>query len=155
MQDIFNYIQEHLNDSIAELTELRKLPSVSAQGSAIRETAGFVVEKLRALGFETQVLEKAGEGGQPVVYADASGESPRTLLFYDHYDVQPPEPLELWTSPPFQPTLRDGKLYGRGVSDNKGNIAARVAAIKAWREVRGELPCSLKFCIEGDEGIGP
>src|SRR5947208_5080547 len=161
MQDIFKYIEDHLNDSIGELTQLCKLPSVSAQGTAIRETADWVVARLNALGFETKVLPKPGQGGQPVVYAEAPGREggassapTRTLLFYDHYDVQPPEPLELWTSPPFQPTLRDGKLYGRGVSDNKGNIAARVLAIKAWREVRGELPCSLKFCIEGDEEIG-
>jgi len=156
MQDIFKYIDEHLNDSIASLTELCKLPAVSAQKQAIGETAEHVVGMLRPLGFETQILPKTGgpDTAQPVVFAELRGKSPKTLLFYDHYDVQPPEPLELWTSPPFQPTLRDGKLYGRGVSDNKGNIAARVAAIKAWREVRGELPCSLKFCIEGDEEIG-
>ena len=156
MQDIFKYIDDHLNESIAALTELCKLPTVSAQKQAIGETAEHVVGMLRALGFETQVLPKEGGGptAQPVVFAELRGTSPKTLLFYGHYDVQPPEPLELWTSPPFQPTLRDGKLYGRGVSDNKGNIAARVAAIKAWRDVRGELPCSLKFCIEGDEEIG-
>ncbi|HEV8573531.1 MAG TPA: M20/M25/M40 family metallo-hydrolase, partial [Dehalococcoidia bacterium] len=173
MRDIFKYIDDHLNDSIASLVELCKLPTVSAQKQAISETAEHVVGMLRPLGFETQVLPKEGGGpsAQPVVFASLTpGPSPdarergesgarergalKTLLFYDHYDVQPPEPLELWTSPPFQPTLRDGKLYGRGVSDNKGNIAARVAAIKAWREVRGELPCSLKFCIEGDEEIG-
>jgi acetylornithine deacetylase/succinyl-diaminopimelate desuccinylase-like protein len=156
MQDLFKHIDDHLNASIAALVELCKLPTVSAQKQAITETAEHVVGMLRPLGFETQILPK--EGGpptaQPVVFAELRGKSPKTLLFYDHYDVQPPEPLELWTSPPFQPTLRDGKLYGRGVSDNKGNIAARVAAIKAWREVRGELPCSLKFCIEGDEEIG-
>src|SRR3989475_2669793 len=156
MQNVFKYIDDHLNESIASLTELCKLPTVSAQKQAIAETAEHVVGMLRALGFETQVLPKTGgpPSAQPVVFAEARGKSPKTLLFYDHYDVQPPEPLELWTSPPFQPTLRDGKLYGRGVSDNKGNIAARVLAIKAWREVRGELPCSLKFCIEGDEEIG-
>jgi acetylornithine deacetylase/succinyl-diaminopimelate desuccinylase-like protein len=156
MQDVFKYIDEHLNDSIASLTELCKLPTVSAQKQAIEETAEHVVALLRPLGFETQIIPKTGgpDTAQPVVFAEARGKSPKTLLFYDHYDVQPPEPLELWTSPPFQPTLRDGKLYGRGVSDNKGNIAARVAAIKAWREVRGDLPCSLKFCIEGDEEIG-
>jgi len=156
MQSIFKYIDDHLNESIASLTELCKLPTVSAQKQAIAETAEHVVGMLRALGFETQVLPKTGgpPSAQPVVFAEARGKSPKTLLFYDHYDVQPPEPLELWTSPPFQPTLRDGKLYGRGVSDNKGNIAARVAAIKAWRNVRGELPCSIKFCIEGDEEIG-
>src|SRR3990170_3252459 len=156
MQDIFKYIDVHLNESVAELTELCKLPSVSAQKQAIPETAEHVVGMLRPLGFETRVLPKTGGGptAQPVVFAELRGKSPKTLLFYDHYDVQPPEPLELWTSPPFQPTLRDGKLYGRGVSDNKGNIAARLAAIRAWREVRGELPCRLKFCIEGDEEIG-
>jgi acetylornithine deacetylase/succinyl-diaminopimelate desuccinylase-like protein len=156
MQDIFKYIDAHLNESIASLTELCKLPTVSAQKQAIAETAEHVVGMLRPLGFETQVLPKTGgpPSAQPVVFAELRGKSPRTLLFYDHYDVQPPEPLDLWTSPPFQPTLRNGKLYGRGVSDNKGNIAARVAAIQAWREVRGELPCSLKFCIEGDEEIG-
>ena len=153
MQDIFKYIEDHLNDSIAELTALCKLPTVSAQNSAIQETADHVVGLLRSLGFKTQVLPKP-PGGNPVVYAEAEGKSAKTLLFYDHYDVQPAEPLELWSTPPFQPTLREGKLYGRGVSDNKGNIAARLAAIRAWREVRGELPCRIKFCIEGDEEIG-
>ena len=95
-----------------------------------------------------------GPPAQPVVYAEAKGTSPKTLLFYDHYDVQPEEPLDLWKTPPFEPVKKDGKLYGRGVSDNKGNIAARFAAIRAWRDVRGELPCGVKFCIEGDEEIG-
>ena len=153
MQDIFRYIDDHLNESITGLTELCKLPSVSAQNSAIEETAEHVSGLLRDLGFEARVLPKAA-GGYPVVYAEQPGRSTRTLLFYDHYDVQPPEPLELWSSPPFQPTLREGKLYGRGVSDNKGNIAARLAALRAWKEVRGELPCAVKFCIEGDEEIG-
>ncbi len=161
MQEIFRYIDDHLNDSLAELTELCKLPSVSAQKSAIEETAEHVSGLLRGLGFEARVLPKpvlspveGPPGGQPVVYAEQPGRSNRTLLFYDHYDVQPPEPLELWSSPPFQPTLRDGKLYGRGVSDNKGNIVERLAALRAWKEVRGELPCAVKFCIEGDEEIG-
>ncbi len=156
MQDIFRYIDEHLNESIAQLTELCKLPTVSAQAQAIQETADHVAALLEGLGFQAKTLPKpAGPpAGHPVVYAELRGASPKTLLFYDHYDVQPPEPLELWSSPPFQPTLRDDRLFGRGVSDNKGNIAARLAAIRAWREVRGGLPCSLKFCIEGDEEIG-
>ncbi|MFB3052285.1 MAG: M20/M25/M40 family metallo-hydrolase, partial [Dehalococcoidia bacterium] len=152
MDDIFRHIDDHLNESITGLTELCKLPTVSAQNTAIEETAEHVSALLRDLGFEAQVLPK--QGGHPVVYAEQPGRSTRTLLFYDHYDVQPPEPLELWSSPPFQPALRDGKLYGRGVSDNKGNIAARLAALRAWKEVRGELPCAVKFCIEGDEEIG-
>ena len=160
MDDIFRYIDDHLDDSIALLMELCKLPSVSAQNTAIEETAEHVSGLLRDLGFEARVLPKPalseaeGTGGYPVVYAEQPGRSARTLLFYNHYDVQPAEPLELWSSPPFQPTLRDGKLYGRGISDNKGNIAARLAAIRAWKEVRGELPCAVKVCIEGDEEIG-
>ena len=156
MQDIFKYIDEHLNESIASLTELCKLPTVSAQKQAIGETAEHVVGCCGRWGSRRRCCRRraAGRRRSRSCSRSCAGKSPKTLLFYDHYDVQPPEPLELWTSPPFQPTLRDGKLYGRGVSDNKGNIAARVAAIKAWREVRGELPCSLKFCIEGDEEIG-
>jgi acetylornithine deacetylase/succinyl-diaminopimelate desuccinylase-like protein len=153
MNDIFRHIDEHLDDSIAQLTELCNLPSVSAQNMGISETAEHLAGLLRGLGFESRILPKA-EGGHPVVYAEQAGRSPRTLLFYDHYDVQPPEPLELWSSPPFEPAVRDGKLFGRGVSDNKGNIGARLAALRAWKEIRGDLPCAVKFCVEGDEEIG-
>jgi acetylornithine deacetylase/succinyl-diaminopimelate desuccinylase-like protein len=75
-------------------------------------------------------------------------------LFYNHYDVQPPEPLELWDSPPFEPTTRDGKIYARGVADDKGHLASRLAAIEAVRKARGELPCRVKFLVEGEEEIG-
>ncbi len=164
MQDIFRHIDDHLDESIAQLTELCNLPSVSADpptAETIAETAEHLAGLLRDLGFEARILPKPAlsavegpPGGHPVVYGEQPGRLPRTLLFYDHYDVQPPEPLELWSSPPFEPTLREGKLFGRGVSDNKGNIAARLAALRAWKEVRGELPCAVKFCIEGDEEIG-
>jgi acetylornithine deacetylase/succinyl-diaminopimelate desuccinylase-like protein len=92
--------------------------------------------------------------GFPVIVAERVGQSDRTLLFYNHYDVQPPEPLELWESPPFEPALRDGKLYARGVSDNKGHIQCRLAAIDAILEQTDELPCTVKFVIEGEEEIG-
>ncbi len=88
MQDIFRYIDEHLNESITGLTELCKLPTVSAQNSAIEETAEHVSALLRDLGFEAQVLPK--QGGHPIVYAEQAGRSARTLLFYDHYDVEQP-----------------------------------------------------------------
>lgn len=153
MKDVFQHVDDNLDASIAGLVELCKLPSVSAQDSAIEETAEHVDKLLRDLGFETKIMPKP-EGGQPVVYAEQAGDSAKTLLFYNHYDVQPPEPLDLWTSPPFEPARRDGKLFGRGVSDNKGNISARLAAIRAWRETHGKLPCTIKFCIEGDEEIG-
>jgi acetylornithine deacetylase/succinyl-diaminopimelate desuccinylase-like protein len=83
-----------------------------------------------------------------------SGESPTTLLFYNHYDVQPPEPLELWSSPPFEPTEYEGNLRARGVADDKGDIIARLLAIRAHQRQRGKLPISIKFIIEGEEEIG-
>ncbi len=153
MDRVLRYLDDRLNDALRELQELCALPSVSARGEAIEETAAWLVERLRSLGFEAQALAKP-EGGHPVVCAFAPGRSSRTLLFYDHYDVQPEEPLEEWSSPPFRPTLRAGRLYGRGASDNKGNIVARLWAVRAWQEAGGGLPCNVRFCIEGDEEIG-
>jgi acetylornithine deacetylase/succinyl-diaminopimelate desuccinylase-like protein len=152
MEDLFRYLDERLDDALRELQELCSLPSVSARGESIEETAAWLADRLISLGFDAQVLPKP-EGGHPVVLAVAPGASPRTILFYDHYDVQPEEPLEEWSSPPFRPTLRAGRLYARGASDNKGNIVARLWAIRAWQQAGG-LPCTVKFCIEGDEEIG-
>jgi len=153
MEDVFRHIEEHQQEAIDELIRLCRLPTVSAEGRAIEETAELVSEMLQSCDFRTQILPKAG--GHPVVYGELTGASrENTLLFYNHYDVQPVEPLDLWSSPPFEPALRDDKLYGRGVCDNKGNIVARLAAIRAFQAVRGQVPLSLKFCIEGDEEIG-
>jgi acetylornithine deacetylase/succinyl-diaminopimelate desuccinylase-like protein len=153
MEDVFRHIEEHQQEAIDELVRLCRLPSVSAEGRAIDETAQLVSEMLRSLGFRTEILPK--EGGHPVVYGElASASSDKTVLFYNHYDVQPVEPLDLWSSPPFEPEVRDGKLYARGVCDNKGNIAARLAAIRGFLTTRGQVPLSLKFCVEGDEEIG-
>ncbi|MBI4553319.1 MAG: M20/M25/M40 family metallo-hydrolase, partial [Candidatus Latescibacteria bacterium] len=93
-------------------------------------------------------------GGPPVVYGTIKGRSDQTLLFYNHYDVQPAEPLELWESSPFEPARRDGKLYARGASDNKSDLAARLEAIQALRDVEGELPVSITFVWEGEEESG-
>src|SRR5207302_9800209 len=87
----------------------------------------------------------------PVVYAERAGRGDRTLLFYNHYDVQPPEPLELWESPPFELARRDGKVFGRGISDDKGHITSRLLAIDALLAADRELPCRIKFVIEGEE----
>ena len=153
MEDVYRYINDHLEESLAELKEFCSLPSVSAHGTAIQETAEYVSRLLESCGFQAQIIDKSNKA-YPVVCGQRGGKSKHTLLFYDHYDVQPPEPLELWTTPPFEPMIRDGKLYGRGVCDNKGNISARLAAIRAITAVHGDLPCTVKFCIEGDEEIG-
>ena len=146
-----DYIHTHLNDSIAELSRLCAQPSVSAQGLGIRECAELVAGMLRTRGFHAEIMETTGN---PVVYAEAKGKSKKTLLFYNHYDVQPPEPLELWDSPAFAPAIRDGKLFARGVSDDKGHITSRLLAIDAILNTEGELPCNVKFAIEGEEEVG-
>ncbi len=147
---IAQHIEQHLNDSIAELSRLCAQPSVSAQGIGIPECAELVAGMLRARGFSAQIHPTRGH---PIVTADIQGKQNKTLLFYNHYDVQPPEPLELWESPPFTPTVRDGKLFARGVSDDKGHIMARLAALDAIKAVSGEYPCNIKFVIEGEEEI--
>jgi acetylornithine deacetylase/succinyl-diaminopimelate desuccinylase-like protein len=141
-------IGRRLDTSLADLARLCAQPSVSASGQGIQECAALVGDMLQARGFGVQVMKT---GGNPVVYAERTGRVARTLLFYNHYDVQPPEPLELWESPPFEPTVRDGKMYARGVSDDKGHIACRLAAVDALLEADGELPCNVKFVVEGEE----
>jgi acetylornithine deacetylase/succinyl-diaminopimelate desuccinylase-like protein len=143
-----SYLERNLEGSLAELSKLVAQPSVGAQNWGLTECAALVGEMLRARGFDVQIMQTAGA---PVVFGERKGRSDRTLLIYNHYDVQPPEPLELWESPPFEPSLREGKLYGRGVSDDKGHIAARLFAIDSILETEGDLPCNIKFIIEGEE----
>jgi acetylornithine deacetylase/succinyl-diaminopimelate desuccinylase-like protein len=134
------------------LEQLCRQPSIAAQNVGVRETAELVASMLAEAGFQTRFLEV--DGAPPFVYGELRGQSPFTLLMYDHYDVQPADPLELWESPPFEPTVRDGKLFARGVSDDKGEIAARLAAVHALRAGGGELPITLRWIIEGEEEIG-
>lgn len=146
--DIDKYLETNLDRSISELARLCAQPSVSAQNLGITECAGLVGELLHQRGFAVQIKPT---GGAPVVFAERLGRSNKTLLIYNHYDVQPPEPLELWETPPFEPNLREGKLYARGVSDDKGQLTARLFAIDALLDKTGELPCNIKFIVEGEE----
>ncbi len=147
---IDDYLSEHFDVSIAELSRLAAQPSVAAQNWGLEECAHLVAKMLEKRGFSTEIAPTAGA---PVVFAERSGRSDRTLIFYNHYDVQPAEPLELWDSPPFEPQIRDGKLYARGVSDDKAHITSRLFAIDALLAADGELPCNIKFVIEGEEEI--
>jgi acetylornithine deacetylase/succinyl-diaminopimelate desuccinylase-like protein len=142
------YIDAHVERWIDELGKLCAQPSISAQGIGINECAELVASMLKDRGFTAEAVPT---DGNPIVVGEANGISERTLLFYNHYDVQPPEPLELWSSPPFELTRRDGKLFARGVADDKGEIMGRLAAIDAVQAVLGQLPCNVKFVIEGEE----
>jgi acetylornithine deacetylase/succinyl-diaminopimelate desuccinylase-like protein len=149
-QDIDAYLDSHVDDSVQELARLCAQPSVSAQNLGIQECAQLVAAMLRQRDFEVEVMQN---GGPPVVFAQRAGRNDKTILIYNHYDVQPPEPLELWDSPPFEPSLRDGKLYARGVSDDKGHLVSRLFAIDALLASEGELPSAIKFIIEGEEEV--
>ena len=145
---IDTYLETHLDRSLTELGRLVAQPSISAQKIGLHECAALVGEMLKARGFNVQVHPTAGS---PVVFAERKGKSDKTLLIYNHYDVQPPEPLELWETPPFEPSIRGGKMYGRGVSDDKGHLVSRLHAIDALLDEAGELPCNVKFIVEGEE----
>jgi acetylornithine deacetylase/succinyl-diaminopimelate desuccinylase-like protein len=149
---IDQYIDEHLDRWVAELTRLCAVPSVSARHEGVDECADTVADLLRSRGFEARTERTAGH---PIVLAHARGANPdRTMLLYNHYDVQPPEPLELWDSPPFQAEVRHGRLYARGAKDDKGELVARLAAVDALRAAAGGLPCNVTWLVEGEEEVG-
>lgn len=148
---IDRYIDDNLPRYIADLQALCRLPSVAAQARAMEETARATAALLEEYGIAARLLPTRRF---PVVHGVVAGESDNRLLCYNHYDVQPAEPLELWHSDPFEPEVRDGKLYGRGVGDDKGHILCRLAAIDALKAITGGLPCGVVFLIEGEEEIG-
>jgi acetylornithine deacetylase/succinyl-diaminopimelate desuccinylase-like protein len=151
MDDVLAYIDRHLNQTVARLQAFCRQPSIAAQGVGMAEMAEMVHDTLLAAGAQVEMMPTAR---YPVVLGRFAGSGTKTLMFYNHYDVQPPEPLELWDSPPFAAEIREGHLYARGVADNKGNLVARLAAVEAWLAVRGELPLKVLFVVEGEEEIG-
>jgi len=148
---IDRHVAQHLEGWLEELKLLCRQPSVSARHEGVVECAALVAERLRSRGFQAEAVPNGA--GHPVVLG-AGGQGPKTLLFYNHYDVQPPEPLELWESPPFEPALRDGCLFARGAKDDKGELVARLAALDTLQAVTGSLPCRVSFLVEGEEEIG-
>ncbi|MFF0826608.1 M20/M25/M40 family metallo-hydrolase [Brevibacillus sp. NPDC003359] len=155
-EQVVGIVQENLPQAIEKLKQYLRFPTVSAQHKAIPETVEYVVKMIHEVGGETKVLDNLG--GNPVVYAffaaGTEGDASKTILFYDHYDVQPPEPFHEWNTEPFDPTIIDGKLYARGAADNKGDLVARLTAIHILQQQAGGLPCNIKFLIEGEEEIG-
>ncbi len=146
------YIDEHRQAALDLLTTLLRQPSISAQDAGVKECAALLAGMMRDLGIPAEVIPTPT---QPVVYGEIVRDPGAfTLLCYGHYDVQPPEPLELWESAPFEPTIRDGRLYARGAGDNKGQLITHVLAAKAWLEAAGGPPVNLKFVFEGEEESG-
>ena len=142
------YLDKNFDQSLEELKRYVSQPSISAQNLGLKECAQIVKEMLERRGFKSQIMST---DGAPVVFGERKGKSDKTLLIYNHYDVQPPEPLELWESPPFEPEIRAGKMYGRGVSDDKSHLTSRLFALDAILDSEGELPCNVKFIVEGEE----
>jgi len=144
------YVEGHRQAFVDRLATAVAQPSISARNLGVREMAQLLLGWLAEAGFEARTYETPG---QPVIVAQAGparGTAPRVLI-YGHYDVQPPEPLDLWHSPPFEPTIRDGKMYGRGTGDNKGQHLAHILGVQAWCAVRGDLPIGVTLVLEGEE----
>jgi acetylornithine deacetylase/succinyl-diaminopimelate desuccinylase-like protein len=146
LQPILAWIDAHRDDALSHLQQICRQPSVAAQDWGMKEMAQMVAASLQDLGAATSVI---ATDGYPVFVGQLAGDSPRRLAIYDHYDVQPPEPLDAWSFPPFEATISNGHLYARGVADNKGNLVARLWAARAWREVYSTLPCHVTLLFEG------
>ena len=152
MKPIFETIDQNRDGFIARLADYLRQPSISAHGIGMGEVADTLLDWLGRLGFESGLMPTPG---WPMVLGrrlDQPGKP--TVLLYGHYDVQPPDPLEAWLSPPFEPTIRDGRIYARGAGDNKGQHFAQLLALETLLKVNGALPCNVIVLLEGEEEVG-
>jgi acetylornithine deacetylase/succinyl-diaminopimelate desuccinylase-like protein len=153
--EIERHVRANLPRYVEALRDLCRWPSISAENRQLPDTAAAVREIFGRFGIAADVLPTTPEGA-PTVLARLPGTSQRRLLLYNHYDVQPVDPLDQWTTPPFEPTERDGRLFARGVADDKGDFLVRLAAVDALRAVGGDLPLPITFILDGQEEIdGP
>ncbi len=145
-------IDEHLEDWIEELLAFCRIPSEGGDRASLRLAAEWTADRLRRAGCAVEVLE-LGEDVPPLVVGEL-GDGPRTLSSVGHYDVQPAAPLDLWTYPPYNPAIRDDRIYARGATDNKGELLPRIWALEAWVEAFGALPVRVRHLVEGEEETG-
>lgn len=154
--ELTGYIDSKKDANLEELKEFLRIPSVSARSEHkqdVERAANWVAQKLRAAGLDN--VEIVPTKMHPLVYGESlHAPGKPTILFYGHYDVQPAEPLELWTSPAFEPAVREGNLYGRGTADDKGQVHVHIKALESLRQVSGKLPVNVKVMIEGEEEVG-
>ena len=142
------YLRDNHDRFLAELRDLCRIPSETGDATALDAAARWCAQRLRAAKCDTREFRIAGE---PALVVGETGAGKRTLICVQHYDVQPAAPLELWTTPPYEPAIRDNKLFARGVSDNKGQFLIRVQAAEAYQEAIGPLPIKIRFLVEGEE----
>jgi len=146
------YLEQHRERFLDEFGAFIAVPSVAADARGVHDMAELVAERFRRLGAEVTIFPTPGS---PVVYAEIGPQdAARTLMIYNHYDVQPEDPVELWETPPFEMAVKDGRLWGRGTSDDKGELLSRIQAVEAWLNTQGELPVRIKWVVEGEEEIG-
>src|SRR6202047_4879817 len=154
--DLIDYIDSRREENLTELKEFLRIPSVSTKSEHkpdIERAARWVADKLRTAGLEN--IEIAPTKMHPLVYGESlHAPGKPTVLFYGHYDVQPAEPLDLWTTPAFDPTVRGGNLFGRGTADDKGQVHIHMKALEALKNTTGKLPLNVKVMIEGEEEVG-
>ena len=147
-----DYIEKNRDRFVDELRELCSFASVAAEGPrAMDACRDWLGEHLGRFGERVETLEA---GGMPSLWAELPGSGRRTVLLYQHYDVQPADPVGLWDSPPFEPAIREGRLFARGVCDDKSDVMARLHAVETLKAVHGELPLTLRFLVEGEEETG-
>lgn len=156
-KNFLNYIKDNNDKFLEELKELLSIPSISNNEESITDVkrcAEWLKSHLNSLGINnTKIFETEGH---PIVYGDylSAGKDKPTILIYGHYDVQPPDPLEMWDAPPFTPVIHDGKIFGRGTADDKGQIFIHIKAIETFLKTEGKLPVNIKLIFEGEEEIG-
>ena len=149
------HVDSHMNNLISDLQTLIRQPSVSAKNEGIEECANLVQKLLEQSGIHSELL-RLKKGVASIVYGEIkSKQNPKkTLMFYNHYDVQPAEPFDLWEFPPFSATRKGNKIFGRGATDDKGELITRIKAVEACLKTTGDVPCNIKFVIEGEEETG-
>ena len=153
--NVLKHVDSNMNNLISDLQTLIRQPSVSAKNEGIEECAKLVKKLLKKSGLKSEIL-RLKKGVAPIVYGEIKSKqnSTKTLMFYNHYDVQPAEPFDLWDDPPFSGTRKGNKIFGRGATDDKGELITRIKAVEACLKTTGDVPCNIKFVIEGEEETG-
>ena len=153
--NVLKHVDSNINNLISDLQTLIRQPSVSAKNEGIEECAKLVKKLLKKSGLKSEIL-RLKKGVAPIVYGEIKSKqnSTKTLMFYNHYDVQPAEPFDLWDDPPFSGTRKGNKIFGRGATDDKGELITRIKAVEACLKTTGDVPCNIKFVIEGEEETG-